>query len=336
MVDTHTYSIQVVKDTLPNHLSEDTYFIHTSEKQVVMMLGDGAPQRVKTTHSMRPLLDRYGPDMTPGGYAARYGRDRLHELLSQDQDTNLRAAILKLNAEIGVELTTIYGALTTDAVLQHEPTLDLLREDPRYIRLILPAACITAVRVHLHGDRLDYAHGADTALIIHYEDGHTEQITPDQMGQHDERFLKKLQQLVRDGMNPEDYPTSLANHIDVINGIYHNYVDKNGNVDPTLGVGVLNGLPEMEHYLVTGSHALEGVRALLLVSDGAHWAVPLDNAKDTYDQRLAFMRARIEAVGLHGYVREKRAYDTQDFPMEQFPVVGRYDDITAIYMQLHR
>jgi hypothetical protein len=332
--DMLAYTIQVAKDTIPNHLSEDTYFIHTTETQVVMMVGDGAPQRVKTTGSMRPLLDRYSPDMTPGGYAARYGRDRLQELLIADPYCDLKSAILQLNAEIGRDLAAIYGALTTEAVLEHEPMLDLLREDPRYVRLILPAACITAARVDLVQRTVEVAHGADTALIVLYEDGRVVQATPDQMGQHDARFLKRLQELVREGMKVEDYPTSEAKHMDVINGVFHNYADENGGADHSVGVGVLNGLPELEHYLFTDTISLDGVRGLLLVSDGVYWASPLSEAEATHQQRLELMAEKIAANRIHGYVREKRLYDAQDFPHEQFPVVGRNDDIIMVHMQL--
>ncbi|MEO0561948.1 MAG: hypothetical protein AAF125_07535 [Chloroflexota bacterium] len=331
--DKLAYTIHVAKDTIPGHLSEDTYFIHTSEQSVVLMVGDGAPQRVKTTGSMRPLLDRYSSDMTPGGYAARYGRDRLQELLIADPSCDLKNAILQLNAEIGQGLADIYGALTVEAVLQHEPTLDLLREDPRYVRLILPAACITAARVDLVHQTVEIAHGADTALIIHYDDGRVVQVTPDQMGQHDARFLKRLQELVRDGMRVEDYPASEAKHMDILNGVYHNYADEHGGADHTVGVGVLNGMPELEHYLVTDTLSLAGVQGLLLISDGAYWASPLSDAEATHQQRLELMAEKVIAHGIDGYVREKRVYDAQDFPMEQFPVVGRNDDIVMLYMQ---
>lgn len=332
--NTLAYTIQVAKDTKPNHLSEDTYFIHTTEQNIVLMVGDGAPQRVKTTGSMRPLLERYSPNMTPGGYAARYGRDRLQELLITDPSRELKTAILQLNAEIGQDLAAIYSALTTEAILEHEPTLDLLREDPRYVRLILPAACITVARVDLIHRTVEVAHGADTALIVLYSDGRVVQATPDQMGQHDARFLKRLQDLVREGMPLENCPTSEAKHIDVMNGVYHNYVDENGGIDYSVGVGVLNGLPELEHYLYTNTISLEGVQGLLLVSDGVYWASPLSEAEATHQQRLELMAEKIAANGIHGYVREKRIYDAQDFPKEQFPVVGRNDDIIMVYMQL--
>ena len=71
--DMLAYTIRVAKDTIPNHLSEDTYFIYTSEKNVVLMVGDGVPQRVKTTGSMRPLLHQL--EKSPACIISRYLSD---------------------------------------------------------------------------------------------------------------------------------------------------------------------------------------------------------------------------------------------------------------------
>ncbi|MEO1439866.1 MAG: hypothetical protein AAFV33_05640 [Chloroflexota bacterium] len=331
------FTLEIVHDSKPDHLTEDTYLALTDEGSVILAVADGAPQRVKTSGSMRPLLDRYSADMTPGGYAARFTRDRLRELFTEQPDRDLTSAVLAVNTELGEDLKAIYGGeLTTDTVLAAEPDLPFLAEDPRFIRLVLPVCCITVARVDVQNQQLEVAHGADTALFFFHDDGRVEQVTPDQMEQHDHRALSVAQRLFHES-GETDYNAwraPVARAADIRNGIYHNFENPDGTPDASVGVGVMNGLPQLEHYLFTATRSLEGVAGILLASDGIYWASPLETAQETLTERLLLMRQKIEAHGLSHYVAEKRDYDQQTFPASQYPVIGRNDDITGIYARI--
>ena len=105
--------------------------------------------------------------------------------------------------------------------------------------------------------------------------------TGDQMGSHDAEALKLARRI-----QAERGAAHLADVLDdprVLefnwrNGLYHNYVDVDGHVDRSMGVGIINGLPQLEAYLQQETLGLTDVCGVLVCSDGFPWPAPLFDA----------------------------------------------------------
>ncbi len=330
--------ISTILDTKSTDVTEDTYFVHHNGETITVMVADGAPQRLKTTGSLLPMLQQYGQDTAPGRYAAYLTRDVTAEVSTNSPDTPLADICLVANQRLRKELEAIYGEITVEAVMAKEPSLTKLTEDPRFVRLILPICCITMARVDLYNGRLSYAHGGDTALFLLYKDGRTVQITPDQMGQHDDKMRAEIQAIV-DETGKRDRETLLANwdrfkSVDVYNGIYHNYEDENGAVDPAVGVGVINGLPQFENYLVTSEVSIDDLEGILVTSDGFFWPSALGETEEQAAVRVNEMGQMVRQQGLAGYMKSLREEESSDADGSKYLRFGSHDDATAVWLQL--
>lgn len=295
------------------HLTEDAWFGAIYEHHAVMAVADGAPVRLRPIASLSALTAKYavhyGAEVTPSGVAARLVRDTVAKYAPDVPFVPLPEIVVKANAQLASDLEAIYGALSAEAILKAEPQLTILAEEPRALRLTLPACTYTAVRVDLACQQLEVAHGADSALLLLMDDGTMQQITPDQMAQHDDVYEEARRSM----------PDELAHHpffralgfsraveLDRMNGLYHNYVAPDGTLDPTVGVSVVNGLPQMRDYMFTAVRPLVGVQAVIVASDGAFW--PLDsNAAMTPAEQLNHMGRLILEYGSADYLKALRA-----------------------------
>lgn len=331
-------TLQTLQETGSDHLTEDALFTASFEHHVVMLVADGAPLRLRPIRSMQPLLDRfaplYGDGITPAGITSRLTRATVAQCIAEDPTYPLADAILASNQRLADLLSTHYGDLSAQTLLRHEPHLTILAEDPRYLRLMLPACTYTLARVDLQHNVLEVAHGADSALFLFMADGRIEQITPDQMKAHDDAF-KRL--WLETGNEPAQHPffralgDNRALELNRMNGLYHNYISTDGTPDPAVGVSVINGLPEIAHYMFTARLPLDGIEAVLLTTDGMFWPEP-PQAPLNPEENLMQMRARIERDGLRGYLQALRAEETRLRESGINPYQG-HDDATAVLMR---
>lgn len=330
--------IQTIQSAGGDHLTEDASYAGLYEHQVVMVVADGAPQRLQPVASMQPLLARFAPrfgaEVTPSGIASRLVCATVAECLAREPSFPLGEAIRQANQRLGDALRDIYGDLEAETLLRHEPAFTILAEDARYRRLLLPACTYTAVRINLSEQTFEVAHGADSALFVFWEDGSVEQVTPDQMRPHDDAFR---QLWLETGDQPAEHPffralgDNAARELNRRNGLFHNYVDAQGQPDPAVGVSVVNGLPEIEHYMFQVRRPLAGARALLVTSDGVFWPAPPDETAEATHNRLHTMRQRIEQDGLAGYIAALRAEEQR---LMASGVPYTHDDATAVFTQL--
>ena len=70
----HT-QIETLTDAKSLDSTEDRMFVCHNGQSLTLMIADGTPQRLKTTGSMRPMLNTYGGNTKPGQYAAMLTRD---------------------------------------------------------------------------------------------------------------------------------------------------------------------------------------------------------------------------------------------------------------------
>lgn len=329
-------SITTIMDTKSTDTTEDTYLVHHNGEQITVMVADGAPQRVRTTDSLLPMLAQYGEGTATGRYAAYLSRDVVSQQASS-ANTSLRDMALAANNRLRTELERIYGEITAEAVLRAEPSLEKLKEDPRFVRLILPVSCLTLARLNLYTGTFDYAHAGDTAVFLLYKDGRTVQVTPDQMAQHDDKMRLEIQHII-DETGSRDRETLMANfdrfqHVNVNNGIYHNYEAADGTTDHAVGVGVINGLPQLEAYIVEGSLHIDALEGVILSSDGFFWPSVLGETEAQAAERVSHMGHLLREHGLHGYMERLREEERADADGSRYLRFGSHDDATAVYLR---
>jgi hypothetical protein len=298
-----------------------------------MMAVDGATPRLPA-HGLKPLLAKWSEQpMTPAGLAARVTRDAV------DATRHLapRDRLLAANRELHRQLVDVYGALTPDAIIGQEPHVRDIGRDPRLFRLVLPACVATLAEVDLAARRLTYAHAGDTALFVWYADGRIDKVPSGDLAGREGEFLARawaMQDRPPDGsfvqpMRGEDLVLA-----DKLTGIFHNYVDEHGNTDPALGVAVINGLPQLDAYLMSGEFDLTGATGVLVCSDGLLWPAERSAPPDDPDRRWAYMRDTIQRDGLKTYFRQLRELEASDPRCQRFPRFKVHDDATGLYLRL--
>lgn len=311
-------SLQIAQSTGGHHLTEDAGWGGIYEASAVLAVADGAPIRLRPIKSLQPLLDHFAPrytaEVTPSGVAARLIRDTAVELAAHFPPVPLEEMVVRANQRLADHLCTIYGDLSAAAVATAEPHLTILHEDERTLRLALPAATYALARVDWDAKMIEIVQGADAAVFLIYTDGSTEQVTPDQMAQHD-NAAKRL--WLAQPETPARHPffrawgDNLGQELNRTNGLYHNYVAENGALDHAVGVSVVDGLPEMKQYMFKTTRPLENVRAVLVTSDGMFWPAPLNETEVAARERINRMGQRIMRDGLNGYLSALRAEEVR-------------------------
>lgn len=329
-------NIATIIDTKSTDITEDTYLVHHNGEHITLMVADGAPQRLHTTHSLLPMLAQFGEGTATGRYAAYLTREVISEIVTS-ADMSLRSMALAANNRLRDELEGIYGEVTAEAVLHAEPSLEKLKDDPRFVRLILPVSCLTLARLNLYTSTLEYAHAGDTAVFLLYKDGRTVQITPDQMAQHDDRMRAEIQAII-DETGSREREALMAQYdrfqrVNVDNGIYHNYEAEDGSTNNSVGVGVINGLPQLEAYIVEGTVQIDDLEGVILSSDGFFWPSVLGETDLQMAERVNHMGQLLREHGLHGYMARLREEERADADGSRYLRFGSHDDATAIYLR---
>jgi serine/threonine protein phosphatase PrpC len=325
--------ILILNEAMPGRPNEDTCGAYSDGEIVTFFVADGAGQRIKTTKT-QALFERFGA----GTSAARFAALVVRAVFEQSMRADPADVLLDANATLRDWMGTVYGELSAEAMRDHEPQLaPYIDEDPRLFRMALACCVATAARIDLRTRMLDYAHAGDTALLLFHDDGRVSSPTSDQMGAHDAAALKLAQRI-----QAECGAAHLADVLDDArvreanwrSGLYHNYVDANGQPDPGVGAGILNGLPQLEAYMQRETLPLDGVRGVLVCSDGFLWPAPLDETAEAGSARYVLMRDQIQRGGLTGCYAALRAVERADSGRDVYPRFKIHDDCTAVYVQV--
>ncbi len=316
---------------IPDRLNEDTCYVSSDGSEVQVLVADGAGQRFKTSKTAN-MLTWQGTPVSAARFAA------LTTLNAARDYSSPKEILLQANERIAWNLELVYGELTAAALRTHEPQLaPYLDQNPRLLRLALPVCVATVARIDKENQQLEYAHVGDTTLFLFYRDGRIHVPTADQMGKYDAQALAlavsiKAEQGAAHLMDILNDPRIAENNRN--NGLYHNYVDEQGQTDVNVGVGVINGLPEVESYIQMGTVDLHDVTGVMLCSDGFLWPAPLTENETEQSRRYQHMRDIIEQEGLHGYYEKLRAAEAADATRDQYPRFKIHDDATGVYLEV--
>ncbi len=320
---------------IPGSVNEDACSIWSDGEKITVLVVDGVKQRITGT-KLQQLITAYDDCATGASYVAHLTRSITAIQALDDKPLPLQELLLQANTALRSQLEYIYGELTANAWLKAEPQLSFFNEDPRLIRVALPAGVATIARVDLVTRRLEFAHAGDTALFLFYQDGRIVQKTDDQMIKHDMQVFE----LARTIQSEKGIPFSQAlkdervKEMNLYNGIYHNYVDHNRQVDTKVGIGVIDGLPQLAAYIQQGTVDLNDVTSVLICSDGLIWPAGWNESNDERIVRLQRMRKQIEQLNLSGYLAELRNAEQADTTCDLYPRFKKHDDATGIYLEL--
>lgn len=330
-------SIASVSQGTPDatRLNEDTCYFSGTGDELYLLVADGASVRASTAALTRFLAERAGAD-TAASYAARLTRATVARRIGSGNHPSPDALLLAANTALRATVEEIFGGITGDAFRVSAPDLRLLDDDPRLLRLALPVCVATAVRIDLDAATLSFAQAGDTALFIRHESGAVSCVAGGNRARERTALgIARAKQQAVPGSHVADFLQDAETlERNRYNGIYHNYVDANGHIDRSVGVGVINGLPQLAEYIEQGSLDLDDVRGVLVCSDGFIWPSPWDETPSGAEARVQRMGQVLADEGVEGYVRRLRAVERADVQLDSCPRFKVHDDATAIYVEL--
>lgn len=323
----------------PDRPNEDAFIaLQRDDAQPRFVLGaiDGATS-LESYGALAYYLQRERKGISPAGLAASVARDSILAQVTQASgfaDFDPRQLILNANQALAMLLQEVApGIYDWQAILQQEPHRADILNDPRKIRLFLPAAVITLVTIDTDVNLLRYAHAGDTALLLAYEDGRVLVPTHNQVMNYETALHRAQQSVLQKGQSMLDALNDpLVRSLDRDYRIYHNYVDENGQSQPGSGTGVINGLPELADYIQTDLISLEGVMLVVLFSDGALWPAPLLETPLAQQKRFEMMATRLREEGVARYLKALREEERADASREKYPRFKLHDDATAVVL----
>ncbi|MCQ3930379.1 MAG: hypothetical protein DPW16_07950 [Chloroflexi bacterium] len=324
----------------PERANEDAFVLYQRD--------DGQPRFTIAAIDGATSVARFGPldeylrrersSITPAGLAANVARDAILTRLAISQgEISPRDLILDANDVLRELLEHVVPDIfSAEKILAREPQHAALLTDPRKIRLFLPAAVITLATIDTQHHVLQFAHAGDTSLMLIYEDGRVEVPTEREarMNYESALFMASRSMSTQKRSMLEAVNDPVVRSLDRDHRVYHNYVDENGQTMPSSGVGVIDGLPELADYIVTGTLPLDGVAVVVVASDGFSWPAALHESPPERKARLETMGQRIRREGAARYLAALRAEERADAGREKYPRFKLHDDATAVVLTL--
>lgn len=339
-------ALECVYHTTPDRVNEDAFVaMHTGPLAERLMIAaiDGATTRLSPP-PLQAYLDTLPGSLTPAAFSARMVRDSIAQQVATEMPPELRTLLLNANAALRRALIEILGALTLEA-MQFPPEIhDRLQEDPRLVRLGLPASVATLAEYDPAAHELRWVHCGDTLLLVAYQDGRVEVPTMSPIDDPD-RTIKRMVLAMREsepGKSLRELTQSKeVRRNNLLSGLRHNYVDEHGLPQPSQGIGVLNGMPELRYFLTTGIIDLRGVAFVCVMTDGLEWPASAEEVfaeaagqiKTMRAERHAYMARAMARQGLCGYLQLLREAEADDADHDQFPRMKTHDDATGILLR---
>jgi hypothetical protein len=97
-----------------------------------------------------------------------------------------------------------------------------------------------------------------------------------------------------------------------------------------VGVGVINGLPQLADYIEAGTAELTQVAGCLVCSDGFIWPAEWDEQPAAAQARWRHMAEVIQQEGMQRYFAQLRAAESADTTLDRYPRFKVHDDATGV------
>jgi hypothetical protein len=319
--------------------SEDTWLLlepSTRPRTLIAAVIDGAGARLQLP-PLEAALAKQHNGLSAAAFAAACTRRSLMSQFVAEPERPLPTALLTANNALRQAITDMVGSFDPVTILSFT---ELAAEpDLRKVRFALPACVVTLVRLDMDSGQLIFAHAGDTSLLEVKHNGRVIRHTTDQMGQYDGRAIETAVQLQQErNLAHVKEATALpeVRAINRANGIRHNYVDEQGQTQPQLGCGVIDGLPELADYIETGTLTVnpEETAAFFLASDGLELLAPVPETADQTQARLDHTGQILLQEGLYGLYQTLLQMAENDPTFNQYPRLKHLDDATGILIKL--
>jgi len=173
----------------------------------------------------------------------------------------------------------------------------------------LPASTGTIARIDQGENKIEIAHAADTFCILFKKDGSTFMISLDTNLYHMTKDLYEK--------TPEQNEEATTRSFD----------EKNNPADGVYGMGILNGSPRFENYLITDDADLTDVEAVLIGSDGL--IPPSLSPNNEVDQRRIYEILKAGGVSALLAFNRNELEERKKQGLRTFP-----DDATGIFIEI--
>ncbi|OMF21763.1 hypothetical protein BK133_27740 [Paenibacillus sp. FSL H8-0548] len=241
-----------------------------------------------------------GPNGETGGFmASRHVQEQLERVEGWEwEQLSLKAAVLLAN-------TTL-----RQAMVHHQVDCTIPEQ--------IWSTGIAVIRIN--EQRIDYAQAGDCMILGVYESDEVRVLTRDQVDHLDQQTRRRWQEAVSEGSTTKEQRMSKeAPYI----------LGNKALMNTTGGYGILNGQPELVHFLEYGSISRNRLTGLILLTDGMF---PLSEKYDSHVDYTALAR-EIQTKGLERYSKELLTLEKSDADCMLYPRIKTSDDKTAIWIK---
>ncbi|SEN81361.1 Ribosomal protein S18 acetylase RimI [Paenibacillus sp. OV219] len=209
-----------------------------------------------------------------GGYIA--AQLLASALNAQDASLDLREAVLTANRKLRENMT--------------EANVDLSCKWKMW------GAVFAVVRVH--EKHIEYVQSGDCMLFIHYTDNSLRVLTRNQVAYFDQLTLNKKKELEESGLSKEQvyeelFPLSITNR---------------NRANTLEGYSVMNGEPELEHYMEYGHTSRANVSKIYAVSDGMFHLIEHNDDPNKWETMIQDLNVQ----GIEAYSDQLCHIESQD------------------------
>ncbi|MDB5185041.1 MAG: hypothetical protein JWN38_849 [Candidatus Saccharibacteria bacterium] len=276
----------------PDRLNEDAFAANLSSDRLQVAVFDGTTSLVQV-----PGLGK----MSGARFASHYLKDLFSDLVGVTKPSTI---VTDLNKALLEKSLTIKGVDAGDTNT-------------------LPASTGTVVSIDPSDNSLSFAHIGDSFAVVYRESGVSELLT----NNTNLPFDARLYDLINEIAASERITHREAQADPRVKELAYNlFIEKNNHPNGH-GSGVINGDPNMGIYIQSGQMSLDGVRAILLGTDGL---VPQGWSVKNSEDRRAMLDA-VESGGVKQVIATKRLSENQD-PDWQHTRWKHSDDATCIVL----
>ncbi len=267
-----------------------------------------------------------------GGLSGKTASNILKSALEQGTaNETLSMLVLKGNQSLGEASCKEWSALSGQK--RDQVTLPMIPKAQR-------SSCgLAAIKLFQQPEtllgKMKYIHAGDCMIFVEYHNGDVRGLTYDHIDKLDhhaiELMVKEWNNRLKDGENPNSWPSEQikAAMEDIRLNILPLLQSNRNKLNTSIGYGIVDGSPEVEHFLEGGTINLIDVKQILLLSDGLKLHLKTSSSfgwEDTAKYAFKF--------GLSALLQKVLEMETGDPACYEYPRLKQHDDKTGILITL--
>lgn len=189
----------------------------------------------------------------------------------------------------------------------------------------LPSSTGTLIKIDATKNTLSFAHVGDSYGIVYYKDGTSTVFTDDKNSKFDESMFSIIARIAKE---KHISPRVARDDKEVKEALITMFIKRNNNPDGK-GSGVINGDPQVEQYIQTGTFSLQNVKAILLGTDGL---TPLGWSEKNEADRQKLLKEILDGGFQKLFMTKKQSEDAD--PDWNYIRYKHSDDATGVLIKL--